>query len=209
MFRTNLAKVKLVFTDGHAYYNGLPLLAKKQAEAMVIDPNFSAKLQGKKGGYVHIHAKADANKKQQHVEAAQVLADKGNQIKLMPEIHIKDVANRKLFFPELIGNSNPDARFNGILGDFKIPDSKTITYDIATRCITETAKKNVSICAISLLEKEYKLNDVLSGIKGALKNENYNKSIKEVWIILKDKSILKIPRGVINNKDFYKIARSL
>ena len=61
----------------------------------------------------------------------------------------------------------------------------------------------------SLLDKEYKIKDILNGIKGALKNPKDNPTIKEVWLILADKSLLKIPRGIILNKKFYDIARTL
>ena len=211
MFQVNLAEKKLVFPPKHAYYEGLPTIVKKEAEAMVIDPNYKTRIQGKKGGYVDIHEKTDANKMKQHIEASKILADKGNQVKLLPEINAKDTVSREMFYPGLTTKKCPDASFNGVLGDYKIPDSEIITYKIATRCVTTAGKKGVSICAISLLDEKYnyKLKDVLNGIKGALKNPKDNESIKEVWLILKDKSVLKIPRGIINNKKFYNIAEVL
>ena len=43
---------------------------------MVNDLNFEIGLKGKNGGYVDIHAKSDTYKRQQHIEAAPILADK-------------------------------------------------------------------------------------------------------------------------------------
>jgi SPP1 gp7 family putative phage head morphogenesis protein len=209
IFRFNPGKTQQVFSMKHPYFKDVPKAVLAQASAVIAKPEFDTRIEGKKGGYVGIHNLTDNNKRKEHIAASKVLADKGNKIKLMPEINAKDVANRKLYFPELKTHSNPDARFNGVLGDFKIPDSKIVTYDIATRCVTKTGKKGVSICAISLIDKDYKLKDVLNGIKSALKNPKDNISIREVWIILKDKSVLKIPRGIINNKKFYNIAEVL
>lgn len=53
---------------------------------MVNDLDFEIRLIGKNGDYVDIHAKSDANKRQEHIEAAQILADKGHCVLLMPEI---------------------------------------------------------------------------------------------------------------------------
>lgn len=103
---------------------------------------------------------------------------------------------------------NPDIRLNGLLGDFKIPDRKTVNRDVAARCITTTAVKEVPICVISLLHNDYFMRDILKGIKGALTTPTHNISIKEVWIIFKDKSVLKIPRGLITKNECYKIAET-
>ena len=186
-------------------------MAPKEAEGMRVDPLFAQRLPGKKGGYVDIHVATDKNKKQEHLDAALVLADKGNQVKLMPEIHIKDTSNRRLFFPELAqtSGSNPDARFNGILGDFKIPDSNPVTGKAILNAVKATADKDVSICAISLLNRSYSHQEVLSHLRGALKNPNNHQSITAVWIIGADKSVLKIPRGVIMHKDFWKMVKHL
>lgn len=48
------------------------------------------RLNGKLGGYVEIHIKTDQNKKREHILAAQVLADKGYKVELLPEIDFKD-----------------------------------------------------------------------------------------------------------------------
>ena|ERR1700710_467407 len=181
----------------------------KLTNTMIIDTNFEIKLLGKRGGYVEIHAKSDSNKRLQHIEAAKILADKGHQIQLMPEAHFRDLAERIFFFPELKNTKNPDIRLNGVLGDFKIPNRQIVNREVAARCITTTAVKEVSICVISLLHNDYKVKEILLGIKGALANLKHNPSIKEVWIIFNDKSVLKIPRGVVNNKVFYKLAETL
>ncbi len=96
---------------------------------MTIDKNFAVRLVGKNGGFVDIHEKTDNNKKLEHIAASQVLADKGHQVQLMPEIDKHDAINRRLFFPELRKDNykNPDARFNGVLGDFKVPDGNPVT----------------------------------------------------------------------------------
>lgn len=127
----------------------------------------------------------------------------------MPEVYFRDTAERNFFFPELNNTKNPDIRLNGVLGDFKIPDRQIVNREVAARCVTTTAIKEVSICVISLLHNDYKVKEILLGIKGALTNPIHNFSIKEVWLIFNDKSILKIPRGVINNKVFYKLAETL
>jgi hypothetical protein len=176
---------------------------------MVNSLDFEIRLEGKKGGYVAIHAKSDTNKRAQHIEAAQILADKGHVVLLMPEIHFRDVEDRAFFFPELSNTKNPDIRLNGLLGDFKIPDRKIVNREVAARCVTTTAIKEVPVCVIALLSKEYTVKEILLGIKGALTNPEHNPSIKEVWVIFNDKSILRIPRGLVNNKVFYRLAETL
>jgi hypothetical protein len=162
---------------------------------------------GKTGGYVNIYAKADSNKKEQHILAAQVLADKGHKVELLPEIDYKDIAERLLYFPEfeLDNRSNPDIRLNGILGDFKIPDSNPVGVSQIKNAIKSTAKKQVSICVLSLLNKKYSNQAVLSQIRGSLKFDNDNKSIREVWIIFNDTSLMRIPRKLTQHKNFYKL----
>lgn len=208
LFQVNLAKQKLAFPPGHPYWIDCPTKILKEAQALITDPMFSQRLPGKNGGYVDIHGKADFNKRSEHIEAAQILADKGHQIKLMPEIYKDDVTDRKLFFPELKNNSNPDARFNGLLADFKVPDSLHINQRNISDAITKTAKKDVPICIISLINKPYKMQEILGGVRSALKQSSVNQSIKEVWIVFNDKTVMKIPRGIVSKNNFYKIAKA-
>jgi SPP1 gp7 family putative phage head morphogenesis protein len=209
IFRFNPGKTQQVFSMKHPYFKDVPKAVLAQASAVLPKPEFKTRIEGKKGGYVDIHELADKNKLKEHIEASKVLADKGNKIELLPEINAKDVANRKLYFPELKNNKNPDARFNGILGDFKIPDNKLVTKLTIKNALKTTSEKEVSICAISLLNKDYRMQEIFSQIRGSLLDKKKNKSIKEVWLILKDKHVLKIPRGLINRLDFYKIINTI
>lgn|GEM_PF-4185947 len=174
----------------------------------MLNPNYSTKLQGKNGGCVEIHDACDKNKLAEHLAAAQVLADKGHLVQLLPEVHRNDAANRRLFFPELNNASNPDLRLNNKLGDFKIPDSNPVKQNHISAAITQTAKKEVPTCIISLLNRNYSRQKILNGIRSALKQSGINISIEEVWIIFNDKSIMKIPRGIVSRNDFYKLVQA-
>lgn len=71
------------------------------------------------------------------------MADKGHNVELLPEINSRDIPERAFYFPEFdINNkSNPDIRLNGILDDFKIPESNPVGISHIKNAIKSTAKK--------------------------------------------------------------------
>ena len=166
-------------------------------------------LPGRRGGFVRIYSNSDLNKRIEHYKVALILANKGYRVVLMPEIHVNDIKNRQLFYPELTNSSNPDARFNGVLGEFKIPDGKPVSMKAIQNAISGASRKEVSICVISLLDKEYFMHEILSQIRGSLKDSKTNVYVKEVWLILKDGELLKIPRGITIHRHFYKLIHVL
>ncbi len=204
MFRTNLAEGGLIFPKGHPYFRGIPPHLLSDKSTGFVDPDFVESYQLGKSGRLRVHELTDINKRQQHIRLGKSLAAKNYKVDLMPEIDKANKEARQLFFPELKTNSNPDARINGALVDFKIPDAVYVGNTSIRNAVKSCTKKGVEICVIDLSEKQYRVQEILSTLKGAFKPQT-NTTVNEVWLMLNENNLIRIPKEMVRNKDYYKI----
>lgn len=160
-------------------------------------------------GRLRVHALGDKNKSAQHIRAGKILAEKGHQLDLTPEIIKYDKQARRVFYPELADDnySNPDGRFDKVLADLKIPDALFIKKRNIINYLGDTHKKGASVCVISLLNREYVERDILTQIMGSLKKASNYPNINRVVLVLKDERVVNIPREMTLQDNFYELIK--
>ncbi|OSZ79285.1 hypothetical protein CAP35_13815 [Chitinophagaceae bacterium IBVUCB1] len=175
MFKTNMAETGVAFPEEHPYYDELPAGVMKAANG--INPFIYTKIhKGKKGGYVYNNAISNANAAE--IETAQILADNGHKVILLPELQPVGEAQqalRKICLPKDVPEGkNTDAMVNGKLVDFKNIVNTSSALDNAIRY----GSKQAGIVCIRMVAFPY---DAMSSVmKQRVKR---TAEIKEVWII--------------------------
>lgn len=147
------------------------------------------------GGYIDLHPLHGKDELCENLEACKILADHGYQIEMLPSLPSNETELRKKFLPEVFCNKNPDVRINGeLLGDIKTPDKHLLVKKTTiSRQILSAAKQKVDIAILNLHNREYSVQDVKKGIVGALQPDR-NRSIKQVWVITKNRNIFTLKR---------------
>ena len=166
--------------------------------------------ESKTGGYVDLHPLHGEDELPNNAEASRILADHSHRIQLLPLIHAKDKEERLKWLPDVFGNKNPDLRIDGIMiGDIKTPvKSEQIRKSVINGAICECARQKVSVAVINLIDNNYRLHDLKTGIVGALQPER-NKSIRFVWIVTKQKNLFKIDRETVFDDSIYEVLETL
>jgi hypothetical protein len=156
------------------------------------------------GGVVDLHPLHGPDEFNNNFEASIVIADHGYIVQLLPELTECDIKGRQLWMNDVEGNKNPDVRINGyLIGDIKTPNPNVaIKKSTINHCIYACARQKVAIAIINLIDRNYTIQDIKKGIVGSLQ-PNRNKSIKEVWIITRDKRIFKIDRNIVFDDTIY------
>lgn len=154
MFRTNLAESGLIFPKGHPYYDGVPkevikralqYIPEKAAYRPKITPNGKVYSE-------HVMAQWEPEATQNR-KIAEILCDNGfEDVKLMPQIHIKEVALREKFYGKSYAQAHqtkcPDAFVNGKAVEFKTSAKKD---NMSKRILT--ASKQADIVLIQCEDK--------------------------------------------------------
>lgn len=179
MFQTNLADDGLIFPKDHAYYDGVPVKALRQAVRTLPD-NVAYKdvytaNSGK--GQVKMHLLHGIGEMNDNIIMSKILANKGCKIKLLPVLGKDDDKIRKTIYKtdKFISGKNPDALLNKSLFEFKKVSSAN--YKNIQRNIYKASKQAENIF-ISLSE-ELSLKDIERPVNGIF---SQSKSIKQVWI---------------------------
>ena len=156
------------------------------------------------GGVVDLHPLHGQNEFFNNFLAAQIIADHGYSVELLPELTDIEVEFRKIWMADVVGNKNPDVRINGyLIGDIKTPNPNVaIKKSTINHCIYSCSRQNVAIAIINLIGRHYTLQDIKKGIVGSLQ-PNRNKSIREVWIITRNKRIFRIDRSIVFDDTIY------
>lgn len=183
MFKTNLAENGLVFPKGHPFFEKLPSEITEAANNS--NPFVYTKIhKGKKGGYVYdneMRASLDAE-----IKTANALADTGEKVILLPELHSDTQWQKKLrelCLPESIAKKkiNPDARVNGEIMEFK---NSIGSYGSFNRALRTGQSENICIT----LGKAVEQKQIKEWIKARF---NAGTKLNQIWIIDIDNKIFK------------------
>jgi len=177
LFATNMAKDGLAFPEGHVFFQNLP--ADVQTAANNSNPFSYDKLhEGKDGGYVYNNPLS--NMKPHEKAMAELLANKGDKVIMLPEINPDTEARKSLRELTLPGKvkkgKNPDALINGSLVEMK--RCTTSAFNTISNRIYEGSKQADILCL--KLEKEIKPKDLKRILNGKAKQIE---SLNEVWIV--------------------------
>lgn len=155
------------------------------------------------GGWVWLHSMHDPDELNENLEAARILANHGYKIELLPVLDSRFSDLREALLKDVHQNKNPDIRINNHkLGDIKTPLSAS--KSAINRAIYRAAIQKVQVAVINLIDKEYTIRDVKTGIVGAIQ-PGRNKSIQEVWIITKNQSLFIVTRQNVYDNKLYEI----
>ena len=156
------------------------------------------------GGWVDLHPLHGTDELPENLEVCKLLADKGNNIELLPCIDKSQPLLRQKLLPDVFGYKNPDIRINGLL----IGDIKTLNEKIALRkatinsAINTAAIQKVEVVILNLINRQYAVQDIKKGIVGALQPDR-NRSIRFVWIITRNRNLFTINREDVFNDSIY------
>jgi hypothetical protein len=166
--------------------------------------------ESKSGGCVDLHPFHGADELPENMEACRILADHGYHVQLLPSIPEAEVILRKQLLPDVFLNKNPDIRINGLwVGDIKTPDKDTfVKKSTVNRSIYSAAQQKVDLVVVNLYERDYTVQDVKKGVVGALQPDR-NKSIKQVWLITKNRNLFIVKREMVFNDAVYEVLTHL
>lgn len=200
LFQTNLAKDGLVYPKGHSYYKDMPadvmqtlnsqakIFAKQAIYELPREQQFTTIYESKSGGKVLQHKlhlpkpKDSADDYLDNIKIAKEFANKGNEVELLPEIHVSEKEARALIFKNYTHKSaNPDFNINGIYYDNKRPETAEGIKDLI-----KDANKQDAIAIIS--DNNFEINEVV--IKETQHYLNVSKAYKYDFIYLNSKGML-------------------
>ena len=211
IFRFNPGKDKVIFPPHHPYRlvqdaykvaGDIGKSATKETKRLVfekpVDEQYKNIYKSKSGGSVEMHELVGPDDRRKdddfinRIEAARVFAEKGFNVKILPEIHKDDRDFRQKMLPNYTNFSkNPDFLIDGQYVELKRPKK--------LNNIGHNANKSVKQESISLIMNEaLNLNREIAKEKAELilKNENYTYDV--VHFIFKSKLYTyKIEQGVI------------
>jgi len=149
MFRTNLAKQGLVFPEGHPYYNGVPQSVLNEALNLIPESKYKEVYTSNSGGSVIVHSDHNKNEIKQNTAASKKLADKGDKIKLLPDLNLRNI-------------KSPDASINGDVHEIK-------TNLKATKSAIDNAIRTASKQA----------DNIVLNVKSKISSEDLLKTLKD------------------------------
>lgn len=208
-FKINLAEANTALPLKGGYFKNLDPGIIDPENIDWINPLWKKLSRFGKNGEMKIHERADKNRYQEHIALSETLSRKNHKIDLMPEISSNNIQARRLFYPELSpeNKKNPDARFDGELADFKLPETGSKTA--IQNSLYSTNLKEAAVCIIRLSPGAYRLRDVFSTLRGSFKFDDNYKNIKTVVIVIDEGHVIIIPRAFTKSKNFYKIIDAL
>lgn len=145
------------------------------------------------GGIIEIHPTHNIAEIKENLWFAEMInADEPHHIKL--NMYIKD------------GRKNPDAIIDGIYSEFKFPKKSNNITNIIQTHVEEAAKQlraveSQGIVVIAIDNPTATMKKIENGLYWAL-NKDRNKNINQVWLILKDRKMLKIKREQVADLSF-------
>ncbi len=140
-FATNLAKSGFVFPKNSAIFIGVPDAVKEQAFSLLpYQHRFNTIYESKSGGSVKVHADYKEGKDHELINSiAHEKADVGDNVEILPIVHIKEPEKRDALLPEAKFGKNPDLRINGKYVEVEHPES--VNINAISRRIKNGAKQ--------------------------------------------------------------------
>jgi len=136
------------------------------------------------GGYVVVHKLHGKGELEQNLEIAEILAEKGEKILLLPD-------NKNI--------KSPDALRNGIIWEFKTISNAHNLYHALQNSIRKGKKQSENI--LIYINQAYTNENIAKALKSAVNMDNPIQ-IKEINILYHDKRLIKMERDEIENNSF-------
>lgn len=171
MFQNNVYKTGVLFPDTHPYMENLSADSKRTVltikDQLMADEYLKGAYKGKKGGRVDLHYLHNPVEIKDNMNTAQILADNGERVKLLP--HVKQT-----------GVKNPDASINGIITEFKSPKPNS-KNGISERW-SDAVEQGAKIVVFHYPQTQPKWLDFCRQVKGKA-NPEHNTQIEACWVI--------------------------
>lgn len=184
----------------HPYYNDIEKEMFGNIEAVAAETAPMRKYyEGVDGGEVVMSSFQLEKEIEYNYNTALKLALEGNKIVFPPYV------NRQ---SKSIAFSNPDVKVNEVLGDFKTPQSPNLIKGIEN-VIGYANKRELSLVIIDLTERTDVTEHALIRSLQINLQPIRHKFIKEVWFMLKNKPVVKIPRSYMKKNKYAEVIKQL
>ncbi len=140
------------------------------------------------GGFVVAHLQRSDNDFVENSMIAIKLAINGEMVELLPLLN-------KVF------TKYPDAKINGIVADFKFPRISKNLHNAIQYHIQSANTQNAEIVVIYLDNPNLTRRDLVRGLTAAT-TENWNRSIKQIWLLYPDNKLIRVKRAEIRDKSY-------
>jgi len=185
VFRHNPGKSRTLFTDAHPYWRHQ--VPKSWIMAILAEMDiFDLIYQSPSGGQVGWHPAHADEELEENKRTGQLLADRGEIVRLLP---IRPVIGRRN-----VGKKNPDAIVGERIADFKAPNG---THSAIKRAIKTANKQGAEIVVIRLPES----TGIDQIIRALNMQKGKNRNVKQFWFILGDK-LFKVNRAQIDSGNY-------
>lgn len=194
MFQTNLAKQGLIFPKGHPYFDGVPKRELTKAMAYLPPENSYIRVKGPRDTKIDIHVLHGDHEVAKNLNVVDDLIALGyKDIKLLPEMHPKELGLKKQFYPKgykpFDAAKNADAWIKSKSGKDMVCDFKTLLGERGFSHHISYAALQADYAVIKLTFTPRKLG--VGNIKTIVeKNLTQHKSLKGVIVIGRDGKLL-------------------
>lgn len=194
MFQTNLAKQGLIFPKGHPYFDGVPKNELIKAMAYLPPENGYVTYKGAKGAKIEVHRLQKDGEVKQNLQIADDLIALGyKDIKLLPDIHVKEAALKPRFYPKGYEPANiaknPDAWLKSKTGEDMVCDFKTLTGERNFQKRIDEAGDQANYAVVKFTFTPTKLN--AAEISGSVASKlNKHDHLKGVIVLDKNGGLL-------------------
>lgn len=158
MFQTNLAKQGLIFPQGHPYFTGIPKPELRRAMAYLPPENSYKVVAGSGKKAYDVHLTHNIGEIAKNLAVADDLVALGyKNIRLLPDLHEKEAALKRQFYPEGYRpaniKKNPDAWMVDKDGRDMVCDFKTLTGRRSLASHISEAAEQANYAVIKLMYK--------------------------------------------------------
>lgn len=199
LFRTNLAQAGLVFPSGHPYYDGVPAAELNKAIAY-LPPDAGYRMVNVKSGSVAVHIlhskvnEAGMKELSRHLDVSKNLIELGyTNIKLLPEIHTKDVAAKPRYYPKgyvpINRYKNPDCWMRDNDGNNMVCEFKVI--EGTGRNLVQRIEEAAGQAEYAIVKFKSKYSGGAKNLKGRVeKSLNEHSTLRGIIVLDSDGSLL-------------------